>query len=159
MSGDPKTIPEVIHQLAVSLHKTLTEFETKAYLKVAYRYNFGLVLRAAFTYVDNEEFLSVARFSKTLKQLSEHEHYEALRNLPQLPEPPVSEEQLRWTGVMAKSFDAWRDGAFLKRQREAGTFYSYEQSLIDHMTERGIDHADINRFRNACQEVKPREEA
>lgn len=154
MSGDPQTIPGVIHELAASLHKKLTEFELKAYLKVAYRYDFKLVLQAAFKYVDNEEFLSVAKFSKTLRQLKEHEHYESLRNRPRLPEPPVSPEQLRWTGVIAKSFDGWMRSGFVKRQKDSGTFYSYEQSTTDYMVEQGVDEKDINRFRNACQDVK-----
>ncbi len=155
MSGDPKTIPEVIHELAGSLHRTLTEFEVKAYLKVAYRYDFGLVLRAAFKYVDNEDFLSVSKFSKTLRQLKEHEYHESLRNRPQIPEVPVSEEQLRWNRVMAKSLAGWMRSGIIKRQKDAGTFYSYEQSTIDYMNEQGVAKADIKRFWNACQDVKP----
>ena len=147
-----QTVAGIVTALAQFYKFKLDDFSAKAYKRALGHLTVADVERAAL------ECMNELRFMPKPVDLTERcGKYIADRqaNTPSLPEPPVSEEQLRWTAVMAKSHAGWLRSGIIKKQRENNTFYSYEQSVVDYMTEQGVDEKDINRFRNACQDVKP----
>lgn len=157
---DEEQIIGILTGVADVFDKKLSDLTISAYLEVLGGYSPRVVGSACRLCISELGFMPrPVEIINRIQRIENDAYHRALRDRPQLPEPPVSEEQLRWSGVMAKSLAGWTRSGFIRRQKDAGTFYSHEQSTIDYMTEYGVDEKDINRFRNACQDVKPKEKA
>ncbi len=156
---DEEQIVGILTGVADVFEKKLSDLTISAYLEVLGGYNPKVVGASCRLCISELGFMPrPVEIINRIKRIENDAYHRALRDRPPLPEPPASEEQLRWSQVMAKSLAGWVRSSFVKKQEDAGTFFSYEQSTIDYMTEQGVDEKDINRFRNACSDVNPREE-
>lgn len=149
----------IITALADVLGETLSELTIEAYLEDLDGYDFDIINRAAT--LCRRELRYMPRPFDILTRISRLEEEDFAKRskdeqLERIPEPEPTDADKAFGTFVCEAMSGWTDSDFVKRQREAGTFVNYDQSLFAYIGEQNMEQKHIDRLA-ATYLVDPRE--
>lgn len=136
-------IAVILTGLAQYYGKKLEEFESEAYLTALSNYPSELVKKAAFEVMNKMKFMP--KISE-LREILNSYLYVTRLNVSRIEESPVTAEQLRFSGHMARLHYMWIESGFAR----TCTDKHWGQNFVDYMRQEGAPQDVIEKYIGCC---------
>ena len=147
-----RRIAAILLGMAQLYRSPLDDFAVKQYMEILGGYNPDIVELAVKDCIAELGFMP--RPVEITNRIKKHEgiifsNQTRREQQARLPEPEKTDEDRAFGSFVCKAMAGWMRSGFIKKQRDAGTFIDYEQSLFAYMDQENMDQKHIDRFKRS----------